>query len=217
MLIVLLILQSFTGTGVIGVKTETTTVTATLSSQEVNIVSDSFASHLNDFESMNILAFVEEYEHNATIRWAGDLNPCCRMSPSPGGLQLALNQGLWFGLGSSAQIVDVVGLNEVFSASADNYVVLNATFVLEGTSSLFGNFNSTVQAHELYAYSTWPQDAWLIGQESWNFLNFKCQVVPPSIARAHSFARVRQVSVALIRFWPRASSWLNRRSSELRI
>lgn len=183
MLIVLLVLQSFSSTGLFAVKTETSTVTASLDQQEVSAVSEGFSEHLQEFESLNASAFADQYAHNATIIWTGDINSCCApqtVEMTPGGVEVPLAHGLALGLEGK---IDLSGITENVSALADNSATVNATFVLEGTSSYLGNVNGTINAREDYVYSP-PLDGstfggWLIARESWDFRNMTFQFPLP--------------------------------------
>ena len=74
-LIVLLVLQSFTGSGLFGTKTVTATVTSI--QQPAAIVMGLFAEHVLLLEARNVSAIVGQYEGNATIAWTSEAQCDC--------------------------------------------------------------------------------------------------------------------------------------------
>jgi Na+-transporting NADH:ubiquinone oxidoreductase subunit NqrD len=67
-LIILLVLQSFIGSGLFSTRTVTVTVT---NSDAYEQVSDAYAYHLMVLNARNINAVPGEYESNATVEWRG--------------------------------------------------------------------------------------------------------------------------------------------------
>ncbi|MDG7005459.1 MAG: hypothetical protein JRM86_00810 [Nitrososphaerota archaeon] len=174
MLVALLVLQSFASTGLFAVKTETSTVTASLDRQEATIVGQAFANHVKDFASLDAPAFSDQYAHNATITWTGDINTCCTPQTSqmtPGEVEVPLERGLALGLVGT---LEVSAVEENISALSGGSALVNATFDFKGTSSYLGQVNGTVTADEAYVYSAPLYGStfggWLIAQESWTVL-----------------------------------------------
>jgi hypothetical protein len=73
-LIVLLVIRSLIGSGLLGTRIVTSTTTGALSSipDAYNQVASAYASHLLLLDSRNISALVSGYESNATIEWTGN-------------------------------------------------------------------------------------------------------------------------------------------------
>jgi hypothetical protein len=67
-LIILLVLQSFIGSGLLSARTVTsTTITTSLPTEEYSQVSSAYANHLLMLGSRNVSALLSRYESNATV------------------------------------------------------------------------------------------------------------------------------------------------------
>ena len=183
-LVVLLILQSSLGSGLLSARTVTTVP------HGYEQVTEAYSSHLVDLDSKNIVALVEGYERNATLQW---IQPQSNGSNYRFGLT-----GNYSGWGE-LQIVLQTYLTknlENFSMSDENQTVIlangsgwlvDSTFHFSGYSSIWGAVDATVFAQDWYAQvftqpALGPHAAgsWLISREVWNFTGYGVQYRVPS-------------------------------------
>jgi hypothetical protein len=165
-LIVLLVLQSFIGSGLFSTRTVTVTVT---NSDAYEQVSDAYANHLMAFNARNINALPDEYESNATVEWIG-VNPGLNGNYSGAG-DIKILWGSFIGkLANFSLSNEYQSLGEV---NGSNAWMVNSTFNFDGYDAVLGNVNGTVVAQDLYAH---VDGAWLIAKEIWNFTRFN---MPP--------------------------------------
>ena len=68
-LTILIVLQSFIGSGLFGART--VTVVTTSDDYKFEQVSNAYANHLAQFTTRSIPAIVSGYESNATVEWTG--------------------------------------------------------------------------------------------------------------------------------------------------
>jgi len=156
------------------VKTVTVTSTVTPAGQAIESVGESFAQHLVLFSSKNVSAIISQYEPNATVVWE----------------HLFCWSGLYQNAGSSNGDVAKLlpdffhgrfsaPLNSVYVGNAtkmtimplaNGTVIVNSTFGLVGLAAT-GNFTATVSAQDSFVYSS-LSNAWMISQETWNFLTY---------------------------------------------
>ena len=169
-LIVLLVLQSLIGTGLLSTRTVTVTSTTTTALSTIpdayDQVGSAYANHRLLLDSDNISALVSEYERNATIEWTG----------AAGGLT-----GNFTGLGTiGIKLRSFTGQSDNFSLSNESQTmgakgsdwVVNSTFNFYGYSQAEGKINTTITAQDSYAH---VGNAWLISRETWNFTNYDLQ------------------------------------------
>jgi hypothetical protein len=163
MLIILLLLQSFIGSGLFGTRTVTVTVTTSDAYQQV---SDAYASHLAHLNARNMNALASEYESNATAEWVGPVE--VGVGNYSGPKEIVTNLASFLGK-----------FNSNFSLSNDyqsigkvrgsNSWMVNSTFDIQGYDAAVGRVNGTLFAQDSYAH---VNDAWLIAWEIWNFTQF---------------------------------------------
>ena len=158
------------------VKTVTLTTTVVPTQQAAEIVGDVFAQHMLSLTSGNVSAIVSQYERNANVTWMGqrDFGDFCYA-------------GLYAGSNVMTLFVDfldrvtpalVIGnVTRIVTAEANGSVVVNSTFGFAGNGPTNGIVNGTVSAEDSYAYST-TNGAWLISQETWDFITFNSQLHP---------------------------------------
>jgi hypothetical protein len=170
-LIILLILQSFIGSGLLSTKTVTSTTTITATST-VPDAYDRVASIYLDYVSMlntgNVIALAGEYESNATVEFAG---------VGPPGLV-----GNYTGPHNIMELLDVfltrlaTGFfvsNETHTIGPDGSIwVVNSTFHFGGNSTISGVVYGTIAAEYSYAY---VNSNWLIARQTWNFTEYNEQ------------------------------------------
>jgi hypothetical protein len=165
-LIVLLVLQSFIGSGLFSTRTVTVTVT---DSDAYEQVSDAYAYHLMVLNARNINAVPGEYESNATVEWTG-VNPGLNGNYSGAG-NIKILWGSFIGkLTNFSLSNEYQSLGEV---NGSNAWMVNSTFNFNGYDVVVGNINGTVVAQDLYAH---VNGTWLIAREIWNFTQFN---MPP--------------------------------------
>jgi hypothetical protein len=179
-LIVLLVLQSFTGSGLFGTKTVTSTVTSI--QQSAAVVSGLFAEHILLLESRNVSAIVSQYAGNATIAWTSEAQ--CECNSVNGNYTGTANitrlmKQLLFGIdpngfsfGTKSFMAE--NLTQSVAATSNTLVTVNSTFVMLEQSIAEGEINGTVSAQDFYVYSA-TGHTWLISRESWDFLSFDIQ------------------------------------------
>jgi hypothetical protein len=180
MLIVLLVLQSFTGSGVFGAKTATTTFTST--QEATGLVSGLYAEHILLLDSRNISAIVDEYEGNATIVRASEAQCECNSLDGTytgtANITQLMKQLLFgvdangFSFGTKSFVAE--NLTESAAAAPDGSVTVNSTFGFLEQSIAAGKINGTVSAGDSYTYSA-ASHSWLISRETWDFLSYSVQ------------------------------------------
>lgn len=179
-LVVLLVLQSFTGSGLFGTKTVTTTVTST--QQPTELISGLFAQHILALESRNVSSVVGQYERNATVTWASEGE--CECNSLDGSYRGAANITLIMrqlllgvapnGFDSTVSSFVVENLTKSVSVVLDSTVTVNSTFYFVEQSVAFGKIDGTVSAQDYYIYST-AIHTWLISREMWGYLSYGFQ------------------------------------------
>jgi len=154
----------------------TTTVTPTQQAADI-MVGDGFAQHLLSFSSGNVSAVVSQYEGNATVTWMGHGEEFCFLA----GLYAGSNDiRILFGvfLGRVAPALEIGNATWTVTPEANGSVVVNSTFDFAGHGPVYGVANGTVSAQDTYVYST-TNGAWLVSQETWDFLTFSSQFPIP--------------------------------------
>jgi hypothetical protein len=164
MLIALLTLQSFVGSGLLSARTVTVTLTTSDANEQV---ATAYANHLTQLSTRNIPALVSGYESNATVEWTG-VAPGMNGDYS-GSADIKILLGSFtgkfinFSYSHSYQSIRVKG----------NVSVVNSTFDFQGFSTVVGKVNGTVIAQDLYVHAS--GSSWLISSEIWNFTRFNEQ------------------------------------------
>ena len=167
------------------VKTVTLTTTAVPTQQAAEMVDAIFAEHMlsfsfasRNFTSANVSAIVSQYEGNATVTWMGRGGDFCDTGFYPGsGNIFTLLESFVGQVGPGLAIGNVT---RTLTAEANGSVVVSSTFDFAAHSLTYGILNGTVSAEDSYAYST-MNGAWLISQETWDFIAFNTQLHPACI------------------------------------
>ena len=164
MLAVLLVVQSFVGSGLFSTKTVTVTLTT---SDAYEQVADAYASHLEQLSARNIPAAVSGYESNATVEWTGVVAGMNGNYSGAANIEILLG-GDFFG-----KLINSSLSNEYQSVGVNGKVpVVNSTFNFQGYSSVEGNVNGTIVAQDTYEH---VGNSWLIAHEVWNFTQYYAQ------------------------------------------
>ena len=169
MLLVLLILQSIVGSGLLSTKTVTSTTTVTTTSTpsgEYAQVASAYANHLLAFSSTNASAMLNDYGANASVEWTGDA----------AGLQ-----GIYSGTYQISRLLDnfpggMVNLtlsngSPPIIGFQGSHWVIGSTMGWAGYNSYDGNINGIFSLQDTYANTG---GTWLITNETWTGLDFYC-------------------------------------------
>jgi len=154
------------------VRTVTVTTTVPPTQQATAMVDGSFAQHMVLLSTGNVSAIVSQYETNANVTWTGK-SQCY--------------DGFYNGTGYITELMDAFLLSGTPALAIGN-VTMTTTSETNGTVLVNSEFgfaspgpsgggmvNGTVSAQDLYGYSA-TRGAWLISQESWDFLSFNGQI-----------------------------------------
>jgi hypothetical protein len=172
-LIVLLVLQSIIGSGLLSTRTATTTTTVTelLPAEEYSQVASAYANHLFALSTRNVSSLLSGYESNATVEWTGDADGLTGtytgVGDGPGEIGRVLEQfpGNMVNLTLSEESQPTVGVQ-------GGHLVAGSTFDWDGFNSRDGNISGVVAAQDSFAY---VGNTWLIARETWNWTGFDCQ------------------------------------------
>jgi ketosteroid isomerase-like protein len=165
MLVVLLVLQSLLGSGLLSTKTVTVTAATSDSYEQV---SDAYANHVEQLSARNIPAVVSGYETNATVEWTGV------EAGMNGNYSGAANIEILLGGDLFGKFINSSLSNEYQSIGVKgNLSVVNSTFDIQGYSAVVGNVKVMVVAQDVYERT--GGSSWLISRESWNFTQFNEQ------------------------------------------
>ncbi len=164
MFVVLLVLQSLIGSGLLSTKTFTVTTTYTETSTQ-NVLG-SFGEHMLMLESRNVSGLVGQYEGNATISWIGDTALAGNYTGA-GDIGRLLESGFV----GRANPFNVGNLTQRVTAEAPG-VAVDSTFDFVGYTSYCGPISGEVAAQDTFVYSP-SSGAWLISHETWTFLRFE--------------------------------------------
>lgn len=164
MLVVMLVLQSIIGSGLLSTRTLTVTITSTETPTQ-NVLG-SFGEHMLMLESRNMSGLVGQYEGNATISWIGN-------TALAGNYTGAGEIGRLFesGFVGRANPFNLGNLTQSVTAAAPE-VTVDSTFGFVGYSSYCGPISGEVAAQDTFVYSP-SSGAWLISHETWTFLRFE--------------------------------------------
>lgn len=164
MLAALLAIQSMVGSGLLGTKTVTVTVTA---SDAYEQVADAYSSHLMQLGARNITALLGGYERNATVKWTG-------VVPGAAGTYSGLINVMLLFSSFTGKFVNFSLSDEYQSMGVNDSVpVVNSTFDFLGYSSVVGYVNGTVVAQDVYGHA--GDSSWLISRETWDFTRYNEQ------------------------------------------
>ena len=168
-LIVLLVLQSLIGSGLLSTRTVTTTTTAAVSTvpDAYDQVAGANAIHLLLLDSRNVSALLSEYESNATVEWTGVVPAMARNYSGSNEIGTLLDDfpGVMANLTLSNESQTILGVRA-------GYWVINSTFSWSGYSSRDGFVSGMIDATDSYSQ---VGNTWLIARETWNSLYFNCQ------------------------------------------
>ena len=167
-LIILLVLQSLTGSGLLSTRVVTTTTTAAVSTvpDAYQQVASGYANHLLLLDSRNMTALAGGYDRNATIEWTGVAAGLTGSYVGLADIRILLTSfvGKFNDLSLSNESQTIGGRGD--------YWVVNSSFNLYGHSSIIGNFNGTVVAQDSYVHTG---NSWSIAHETWNFTKYNVQ------------------------------------------
>ena len=163
MLVVLLVLQSLLGSGLLSTKTVSVTVTT---SDAYEQVANAYANHLLQFSTRDRTALASGYESNATVEWTGAVTGLVGNYYGAADIEILFGsftgKFLNFSLSNNYQSVGAKG----------NVSVVNSTFSFQGYSSVVGQVNGMIVAQDVYEH---VGSSWLIARETWNFAKFNEQ------------------------------------------
>jgi len=171
-LIVLLVLQSFIGSGLFS--TRTVTVTAT-PPDAYGQVAASYTSRLLLLEARNVAAVTRGYENNATVRWIWQSHEVYNQSSGcegtfTGSAQLAallgpmLNDQQYFLVSNESQVINPTG-GQWIVQSEFNFAG-NSTENHSANPPFGGSYEGMVVAQDNYIL---VGGTWLIASETWQF------------------------------------------------
>lgn len=174
-LIVLLVLQSFTGSGFFGTKTETVTSTVTSTERAFDSVNGSFAEHMTLVGSKNVSAIMSQYDRNAIVNWNGEAVGLAGTYIGAYNVSLLLNRFFeTFVSGTGGGPFVIANVTRTIAVTAEGYATVNSTFSFSGQSTQWGPSSGTISAQDSYAYSA-AAGIWLISRETWTFVSFALQ------------------------------------------
>jgi len=165
-LVILLVLQSFIGSGLLSATTTTKTTTVSTIDVHYEQVASAYANHLLLLDARNVSGLMSGYASNATIEWTG----------MPGGLAGNYTGSNEIGpllANFPGEMVNLT-LSEVTQTPVlfeGGYWRVNSTFDWAGYSHIGGNVSGTIAAQDSYVH---VGNSWLIASETWNFLRFFC-------------------------------------------
>jgi hypothetical protein len=162
MLIVLLVLQSFVGSGLFSTKT-----VAFPPSQDYAEVAAAYSDHLSTFSSRNISAILDEFASNATVDWKGQAGGLEGNYTGAEAMENLLKDfpGHMVNLTLSEEGQPIVGVQ-------GGHMVAGSTFGWSGYTTIFGVVSGMVVAEDSYVH---VGGAWLISEETWNYVMYNEQ------------------------------------------
>lgn len=172
-LIVLLVLQSFLGSGLLSTRTvtvTTSTVTTVTTSDAYEQVANAYTNHLTQLSARNIDAVVSGYESNATIEWTGAIG-----EGGTGNYTGLANIRILLGsfTGKFNSNFSLSNVYQAIGVKTNARVVVSSTFNFQGYNAVIGNVNGTIVAQDEFAQD--GGGAWLIAHETWNFTKYNEQ------------------------------------------
>jgi hypothetical protein len=172
-LVVLLVLQSLVGSGLLSTRTvtSTTTITTPLPAGYYDQIVAAYSSHLTAVGSRNVTALLSGYETNATVEWIGNAaglgGNYTGLGNGSGGIGRLLGYfpGNMVNLTLSQESQPMVGVQ-------GSHLVAGSTFSWYGFNSYDGDISGIVAAQDSYAH---VGNTWLIASETWTWISFVCQ------------------------------------------
>src|ERR1022692_2761992 len=152
MLIVLLVLQSFIGSGLFSTRTVTTTVTVSTIPIAYEQVSSAYADRFLLYDAENVSALLSGYESNATVEWTGEAQGLAGNYTGSN----EISPLLAFFPGKMSNLTVAID-NQTPVVSKGGYLVINSTFDFAGYSAVDGKISGKIAAQDSYAYvgGTW--------------------------------------------------------------
>lgn len=185
LIIVLLVLGIADSVGYLksGTKTltETSTITSTATQQVADIIAvgDDFTGHLFSFGTGNVSAIISQYEAGANVTWYHLQCLAGIYTTSGSNSSFAQDLDYFYGYGHSGGLGFAPAPHGLFvgnvtkvdiTAVSDGSLVVNSTFGLMAPT-FNGDFTATISVEDTYFYNL-QMGAWLISQETWNFINY---------------------------------------------
>jgi hypothetical protein len=165
-LIVLLILQSFVGSGLLSTRTVTATVTVSTIPIAYEQVSSAYANRFLLYDAKNVSALLNGYESNATVDWTGEAQGLAGNYTGSN----EISPLLAFFPGKMVNLTVTID-NQTPVVLKGGYLAINSTFDFAGYSTVDGKISGTIAAEDSYTY---VGSTWLIARETWNTLTFYC-------------------------------------------
>lgn len=177
-LIILLVLQSSLGSGLLSFRT------VTMEPIGYAQVAGAYSSHLVNLDSRNITALVEGYERNATVEWTQSQSNGSNYRLGPignytgwGEIQILLQNQF----GRVTKNFSISDESQSISPDGSTWLV-DSAFHVNAYNPVLGNINATVVAQDWYtqvfkqpALGVSPAGSWLISREIWNYTSFIVQ------------------------------------------
>jgi hypothetical protein len=166
MLIVLLVLQSFIGSGLFSTRTVTATATPPDAYAQV---AASYANHLLLLDARNVAAVTAGYEDNVTLRWLWRSYGC--NGTYTGSTQVAtllgpmLNDQQYFLISNESQVITPLGRQWIVQSEFD--FAGNSTVSHSANPPFGGSYYGMLVAQDNYVL---VGGTWLIASETWEFL-----------------------------------------------
>ncbi len=168
---ILLLLELITSLIPLGTRTTTLTLTMVPPTMAVELVNDSYSRHIVSFESGNASNVISQYSQNATVKWSG--RAFCLNGIYVGQSYIKLFFQSF--LDQTAPFPIIRNTSTAIMREDNGSVIVSSSFTFSSNGSpTYGMINGTVQAQELYAYSS-TAESWLISHETWNITEFYSQ------------------------------------------
>ncbi|MDG7005370.1 MAG: hypothetical protein JRM86_00360 [Nitrososphaerota archaeon] len=172
-LIILLVLQSFIGGGLLSTRTETSTVTSTLTIQPaLNPVVDQWAYYLG---ARDVTQLADMYAQNASVTWEGVAGGLTGVYQGLPDIKILL--GVTVGK-ETAAVAKIGNYSQTVVNPSDDNVTFSLT--VNGTSIVQGAFLFKVNVSQEWSYSAaagqvGQQQQWQIAKENGNYTTYNIQ------------------------------------------
>jgi hypothetical protein len=166
-LIILLVLQSSIGSGLLGTRTETSTVTSTQTIQPPQ--NPAISQWFYDLGGRDVTDLANMYSQNAVVTWTNEGGPLTGTYPGRDNITTLFGDTIGRETNVTATIAN-------YNLTVINPTETNATFSLtvNGTSPLAGDFLFKVNVSQEWNYSAVSgevgQGQWQIVKENWDFM-----------------------------------------------
>ena len=172
-LIVLLVLQSFIGSGLLSTRTVTSTTTVTTTSTAMGAyeqVAGAYENYLSMLNSSEASALQSDYERNATVVWTGASPGLAGTYTGSSNIEILLSQFL------AAVAPKLAITNETHTIDPEGSTwIVDSRFDFAGNSTIVGTVSGIIAANCSY---TDNDNSWLISRQVWNFLEYDTQYPP---------------------------------------